>query len=272
MRPSITLGIVAVTASLLSALLAGCKYPQPIIIAEECETGVTHVAAQHTPYPRRHWRIPHEACACCFTMPSLGDGTTIYESIRTGEDAKYVIRRNIPTDTKRVMAAGFSQIEIARVRFRNESAIMRIPGVHGIGIGGAGITVAILPGYDASLVPTHLEGVPVSVDVEDYPRIGPYRPSPAERERAARQEEAAWQEAVKRNPACPDLRKRVQDSLQALEEACHGDPFPDLPVEATKWVLGESGKPIERNPDCHPSFKRYHANLQALREGCAVLQ
>ena len=272
MHPSITLGIVGVAASLLSVLLVGCKYPQPITIAEECEAGVTHVAARHTPYPRRHRRIPHEACACCFTMPSLGDGTTIYESIRTGEDAEYVIRRNIPTDTKRVMAAGFSQIEIARVRFRNESAVWGIPGVHGIGIGGPGIVVSILPGYDASLIPTHLEGVPVGVEVRDLLQIRPHRPSPAERERAARQREADWQEAVKRNPACPDLRKRVQDSLQALEAACRDDPFPDLPVEATKWTLGESGKPIKRNPDCHPSVKRYHANVQALREECSVIQ
>lgn len=255
MHPSITLGIVGVAASLFSVLLTGCKYPQPIIIAEECEAGVTHAPARKTPYPR--WtRIPHEACACCFTMPSLGDGDTIYESIRTGEDAEYVVRRNIPTDTKRVMAAGFSQIEIARVRFRNESAVMRIPGVHGIGIGGAGIAVAILPGYDASLVPTHLEGVPVSVSVENYPRLLPYRPSPEERERMARQQEADWQEAVKRNPACPDLRKRWQDSYRAYDAACNPGRV----------------APIESNPGCDTLLKRYHDSHRALEEGCSVLQ
>ena len=249
MPPSITLSIVALAALLLSVLLAGCKYPQPVIIAEDCEAGVTHAPARNTPYPR--WtRLPHEACACCFTIPSLGDGDTIYESIRTGEDAEHVVERDIPTDTKRVMAAGFSQIEIARVRFRNESAVWGIPGVHGIGIGGPGIIVSILPGYDASLIPTHLEGVPVGVEIRGLLQIRPHRPSPAERQRMARQREADWQEAVKRNPACPDLRKRWQDSYWAFDTACHPDPFPDLPAGAPDLIPGGPVAPIESNPDC----------------------
>lgn len=144
-------------------------------------------------------RKPHEACAACFTIPGMGDGYTIFERVPVGEDAEHIIIRDIPNpaplvagetrpavddtgeplwyvgrqaysgpqDTELVPGLGLSHIALKRIRARNEPAVLAIRGVYGFGMVATGFGVWILPGYDRTVLPKTVEGIPVTVFVED---------------------------------------------------------------------------------------------------------
>ena len=149
-------------------------------------------------------RDPHEACANCFTIPGMGEGYQIWESVPVAGNSEHLILRLIPNpaplaagETRaRVDAAGeplwyighqaFSGpqdtapvsslldmplIDLNRLHARHQDAIMSLPGVHGIGIVAEGIGVWILPDFDATGIPDTLEGVPVIVFVEEMAKM-----------------------------------------------------------------------------------------------------
>ena len=143
-------------------------------------------------------REPHEACDTCFTVPGMGEGYTIWESVRVGEDSEFLILRYLanpapledgaerpmfdeageplwyvgtqahsgPQDTALLGDTGFTLIEVKRVRHRHEPALMAIPGVRGVGISINGISVAVAPGTDTADIPPDIEGIPTDIRIE----------------------------------------------------------------------------------------------------------
>lgn len=83
-------------------------------------------------------------------------------------------------------------------------------------------------------------------------RMLPYRMSPEERERKALKREQEWRETARRNPACPDLLARYQESSRAFVD-CY---------ETTS-------DPIHA-PECQDIGHRHHADQQALEKECHV--
>ena len=148
-------------------------------------------------------RNPHDACDTCFTIPGIGKGYTIFESVPLSDDSEHLILRQIPNpapladdeerptvdeggeslwyigtqaysgpqDTDIAPGTTKRMIDLKRIRARNETAIQALPGVHGLGIVQGGFGVWMLPGYGHIVVPKTIEGVPVQVFVEDPPAL-----------------------------------------------------------------------------------------------------
>lgn len=161
-------------------------------------------------------REPHDACADCFTVPGMGEGYQIFESVPVGVNSEKIIMREIanpapleegevrpthdgddplwyigrqaysgPQDTEAVSVVYDKPIiALKRIRARNEERILSIAGVHGFGLVETGLGVWVLPGSDTTAIPKTLEGVPVTVFVQSRPILQQhantwFRPVPA---------------------------------------------------------------------------------------------
>lgn len=146
-------------------------------------------------------RVPHELCSTCFTVPNLGEGYRIFESIPLGNGAEHLLFRRVanpaplepgevrstadpdgeplwyigtqaysgPQDTEVMPGIGRTIIEVKRIRFRHEPMLLQFPGIHGVSITATGIGVHFLPGSDTSLVPPDIEGIPVEIFFTERP-------------------------------------------------------------------------------------------------------
>ena len=148
-------------------------------------------------------RVPHKLCDRCFTVPKMGEGYRIFESVPIGKDAEHLITRQIanpaplapgevrpttdsdgeklwyigtqgysgPQDTEIMPGIGKSYIEVKRVRFRHQHRLLAFEGAYGVGISATGIAVTFRPGSDTSRVPSKIEGIPVEVIFQNYPKF-----------------------------------------------------------------------------------------------------
>ena len=96
---------------------------------------------------------------------------------------------------------------------------------------------------NAGPLPDEIEGV----------RMLPYVASPEERKRNALKREQEWREAVRKNPACPDILARFQESGQEFSDCSNvtSDPL--------------------HAPECQDITRRHRANLETLEKECQAL-
>jgi len=160
-----------------------------------------------------HKRIPHPACPNCFkvegefgiheTVP--GTAHVISRDIpdpdplepdeiradrhpETGEPLWYKGHQPFvgPTDEDNVSASlSVPMIAVKRIKYKHEDELFKIPGVHAVGIGEAGIVVSITPDMRAnrSWIPSSLDGIPIIVEETEMSRPAShlskwYRPLP----------------------------------------------------------------------------------------------
>ncbi|NOT57047.1 MAG: hypothetical protein HOP18_20800 [Deltaproteobacteria bacterium] len=143
--------------------------------------------------------MPHPACPNCYKVDSGLPG--IFEKVpgtdhiisrdipdpaplgkgeirpdrhpETGEPLWYKGRQAFvgPTDEEPVSASlPRPLIEVKRIRYRYEDQLIKIDGVHGVGIGKNGLIVQIIPQKNAHrrLIPTQIEGIPVHVEETEF--------------------------------------------------------------------------------------------------------
>lgn len=82
-------------------------------------------------------------------------------------------------------------------------------------------------------------------------RMLPYRPTPEERRRERQQRKYAWDQAVKRNPACPTLMERGFAIYDAFRVLCRLDN--------------------SETPPCDQLRRRYHAASATVTAACQAL-
>ena len=178
--------------------------PDPADDAAPVAPGAEAFAPYPGPLGRVDDRLPHGACATCFTVPGLGDGRyQIFERLdvngeevliqrmipnpspaivneaveeerdeETGERIWYIGDQGFvgPTDEERWAAtAPLSTIALKRIQMRHLSSIMSITGVHQFGIGTTGFVVGLHPEHalNTDRIPLSLDGVPVTVELID---------------------------------------------------------------------------------------------------------
>ena len=176
--------------------------------SSETDMGDPPTSQTHSgPIGRVDERIADPECDACFIVPGLDNGRyQIFESIAV-EGKEVVFRRDIPnpaplaegetrptydteikediwyignqafvgpTDEEKFSESHTkTKVEMFRIKTRKEADIFGVPGVHGFGIGEDGFVVYLLPDYAANkrLISNTLDGVPVTVKVEDMPKL-----------------------------------------------------------------------------------------------------
>ena len=145
-------------------------------------------------------RLPHPACAWCFTVPGGHNPYQIYEYVVGDGPEAVILRRDLPnpapspisrptmtSDGEPIYYIGtraiigptddapysadlpIPYIELRRIQVRHHHTLWAIPGVHGMGVGADGFVIDLLPDHADSRarIPSTLEGVPVTVRIRE---------------------------------------------------------------------------------------------------------